>query len=81
MKKTILTAVILLMVTVSITSCKKDYICKCSKSYTGNTTTVTSDYSQYTYKDTRKRAEDRCNKNTDSGSDFFGNYSINCKIQ
>ena len=62
-------------------SCKKDYICKCTKTYTGNTTTVNTAYSQYTYKDTRKRAEDRCNGNDDTGSDFLGNYSINCQIQ
>lgn len=81
MKKSILMSTVLFMVTVSITSCKKDYVCKCSKSYTGSNTTVTSDYSQYTYKDTRKRAEDRCNENSDSGTDLFGDYSINCQIQ
>lgn len=81
MKKTILLSAVLFMVTVSITSCKKDYVCKCSKTYTSGSGTSTNDYSQYTYKDTRKRAEDRCNANTDSGSDFFGDYSVNCQIQ
>jgi hypothetical protein len=81
MKKTILMAAVLVAVATSITSCKKDYVCKCTKTYTGNSTTVSSDYSQYTYKDTRKRAEDRCNKNAESGSDFFGDYSVNCQIQ
>ena len=56
MKKTILMAAVLVAVATSITSCKKDYVCKCTKTYTGNSTTVSSDYSQYTYKDTRKRA-------------------------
>ena len=65
----------------TVTSCKKDYKCKCSKTYTSSTSTTTSDYSVYTYKDTRKRAEDRCNDNTKSGSDLGGNYSINCQIQ
>ena len=81
MKKAILLAGVLLVVGTSMTSCKKDYVCKCSKTYTSNSSTTTSDYSQYTYKDTRKRAEDRCNENTASGSDAFGDYSINCKIQ
>lgn len=81
MKKTILIAAVLLAIASSVASCKKDYVCKCTKTYTGNTTSVSSDYSQYTYKDTRKRAEDRCNENADSGSDFFGDYSVNCQIQ
>jgi hypothetical protein len=81
MKKTILLAVVLLAAGTSMTSCKKDYVCKCSKTYTSGSGSATGDYSQYTYKDTRKRAEDRCNDNTDSGTDFFGDYSINCQIQ
>ena len=81
MKKTILLAAFLVSLSAITSSCKKDYVCKCSKTYTGNTSSTTSDYSKYTYKDTRKRAEDRCNANTNSGSDFWGNYSINCQIQ
>ena len=81
MKKTILLAVILIAVGTSMSSCKKDYICKCSKTYTSGSGSTTNDYSNYTYKDTRKRAEDRCNANATSGSDFFGNYSVNCQIQ
>ena len=53
----------------------------CSKTYTSGSGSTTNDYSNYTYKDTRKRAEDRCNANATSGSDFFGNYSVNCQIQ
>ncbi len=81
MKKTILLAVVLLAAGTSMTSCKKDYVCKCSKTYTSVSGSATVDYSKYIYKDTRKRAEDRCNDNTDSGTDFFGDYSINCQIQ
>jgi hypothetical protein len=81
MKKTILIAGVLLFGATSFVSCKKDYTCKCAKTYTTRTGTSTSDYSVYTYDDTRKRAEDRCNDNTKSGSDIFGNYSINCQIQ
>lgn len=81
MKKTILFAAGLLFVGTSLMSCKKDYTCKCSKTYTSGSGSSTNDYSVYTYKDTRKRAEDRCNENTTSGSDLFGDYSINCQIQ
>lgn len=81
MKTTILTVAVLLVIGTSMTSCKKDYVCECTKTYTGNSTTVSSDYSKYTYKDTRTRAEKRCNDNDDSGNDFFGDYSINCQIK
>ena len=81
MKKIILLAGVMLAVGTTMTSCKKDYKCKCSKTYTSSSSTTTSDYSVYTYKDTRKNAETRCDENTTSGTDFFGNYSINCQIQ
>ena len=81
MKKTILLAVVLIAAGTTMSSCKKDYVCKCSKTYTSGSGSTTNDYSKYTYKDTRKRAEDRCNANTSSGSDIFGDYSVNCQIQ
>ncbi len=77
----ILTAGAFLFIAFSMTSCKKDYTCKCSKTYTSGTGTNTNDYSVYTYKENRQRAEERCNENTKSGSDLFGNYSVNCQIQ
>lgn len=79
MKKIMLLAGVLLAI--GTTSCKKDYKCECSKTYTTGNGSSTKDYSAYTYKDTRKRAEDRCNANTKSGSDLGGNYSVNCQIQ
>jgi len=81
MKKSILFAGALLFIGTSMVSCKKDYTCKCSKTYTSGSGSSTSDYSVYTYNENRKRAEDRCNENTESGSDFWGNYSVNCAIQ
>ncbi|MES2567266.1 MAG: hypothetical protein V4565_10390 [Bacteroidota bacterium] len=81
MKKIILVAGVLIAICTTTTSCKKDYKCECSKTYTSSTGTSTHDYSMYTYKDTRKNAESRCNDNTKSGSDFGGDYSINCQIQ
>ncbi len=79
--KLLLVTSALIMMTTSFLSCKKDYTCQCSKTYTSGTGTTTLDYSVYTYKENRKRAEDRCNENTKSGSDIFGDYSINCQIQ
>ena len=81
MKKIMLSAVTLIALSTSITSCKKDYICACSKTYTSGSGSTTNDYSKYTYTDTRTNAESRCNANNASGSDFFGNYSINCQIK
>ena len=80
MKKLILAAGIFVMMAAT-TSCKKDYVCKCSKTYTSGSGTSTSDYSRFTYKENRKRAEDRCNENVATGSDLWGDYSINCGIQ
>jgi hypothetical protein len=79
--KNIVLIVGILLFGVTMVSCKKDYTCKCSKTYTSGSGSSTSDYSIYTYKDSRKRAEDRCNENTKSGTDLYGDYSINCEIK
>jgi hypothetical protein len=63
------------------TSCKKDYVCKCSKTYTSGSGSSTKDYSVYTFKENRNRAEERCNENAASDTDLGGNYSVNCQIQ
>ena len=79
MKRAFLALVILSAFTV--TSCKKEYTCICKKIYTdgsGNTTT-TSDGS-YTFKDSKPRAESRCNDQEGSGSDIGGDYSRECSI-
>lgn len=81
MKNSILIASAFLFMGTSMVSCKKDYTCKCAKTYSNGNSSSTADYSVYIYKDNRKRAEDRCNDNTTSGSDFFGNYSVNCQVQ
>jgi len=81
MRKIILAAGCLFILAATTSSCKKDYTCKCSKTYSSGTGTTTLDYSVYTYKENLKRAEDRCNDNDNSGTDLFGAYSINCDIQ
>ena len=62
-------------------SCKKEYVCQCSKTYTSGTGTTTFDYSKFTYKDNKVRATSKCNENERSDSDIFGNYSIECDIK
>ena len=81
MKNTILLAGALLFAGTTMVSCKKDYNCHCSKTYTTGSGTNTQDYSLHTYKDTRTRAESRCNANTSSGTDVWGDYAINCEIK
>ena len=81
MKKTILIAGLLFSVGVFMMSCKKDYTCKCSKTYTSGTGSNTQNYSVYTYDDNKVTSDSRCNANENSGSDLGGNYSINCQIQ
>lgn len=80
MKKIIILAAAVSFLTV-LPSCKKDYVCKCTKTYTGNNTTVTTNDGNYTYKDTRVRAEERCDDNDKTGSDIGGDYTRNCDIQ
>ncbi|MBA3971834.1 MAG: hypothetical protein H0X46_06750 [Bacteroidetes bacterium] len=81
MKKSILGIAALLFIGTSMVSCKKDYRCQCTKTYTSGTGSSSSNYSVYTYDDTRRRAEERCNDNTSTGSDLGGNYSVNCAIE
>lgn len=81
MKNSILLAGALLLVLTSLVSCKKEYTCQCSKTYTSGTGSSTQNHSIYTYKDSRINAEARCDDNASSGSDIYGNYSINCEIK
>ena len=72
---------LLLAASAAFTSCKKDYHCECEKIYTGSSGSVTYDDGVYTYKDTRARAEDRCAKQEETGSDLGGNYTRECEIR
>ncbi len=80
MKKIILTAVVLS--TFLFTSCKKEYVCECNKIYTGSSGSVTKSDGSYTFKDSRTRAETRCNEQEGTGTDFFsGDYTRECQIK
>lgn len=66
----------------AMTSCKKDYVCKCTRTYThSDGSTETKPDGQYTYKDTKTRAIDRCNQQEGNGSDLSGSYTRNCDIE
>ena len=70
-----------LFMAIGFTSCKKEYVCDCKKIYTGSSSSTTVDDGSYTYKDTRTRAEDKCNDQETSGSDLGGSYSRECSIR
>ena len=80
MKKVIqLTATLALVL--MFASCKKDYVCECTKTYTGGSTTVTTDDGNYTYKENKAKAIEKCDANDKTGSDLGGNYTRNCDIR
>ena len=65
----------------TLASCKKDYTCECRKIRTdddGNT--VSESDGTYSFKDSRARAEDRCNDLEESGTDILGSYTRECDI-
>jgi hypothetical protein len=78
--KTSIIAIVALF-TLSLASCKKDYVCECSKTRTSGSSTLTTEDNKYTFKDTRTRAESRCNEEEGSGSDGFGEYTRDCQIK
>jgi hypothetical protein len=79
MKKLLLIS-LLIGAAVSATSCKKEYTCSCQKIYTGSSGSTSIDDGVYTYKDSRTRAEDRCDDEETTGSDLGGDYSRECQI-
>lgn len=80
MKAVILALVVLSGVTLA--SCKKDYVCECTKVRTdsdGNRNS--SSDGNYAFKESRIRAEKKCDDQEGTGSDIFGDYSRQCDIQ
>lgn len=78
--KTSLIAIVALF-TLSLASCKKNYVCECTITRTGSSSSTTSADGKYTFKDSRARAESRCNDQESSGEDFFGPYTRDCQIK
>lgn len=65
----------------AMTACKKDYTCECRKIYTDSNGNINSTPDgTYTFKDSKVRAEDRCNDLEGSGSDLGGDYTRECDI-
>ena len=79
MKKFIFALVILSGFTLA--SCKKEYTCECRKVHTDDNGNInTSSDGSYTFKDSRARAEDRCNDLEGTGTDLGGDYTRECDI-
>lgn len=79
MKKVFLALVVVSGFTMA--SCKKEYTCECKKIHTDdNGTSVTTSDGNYTFKDSRVRAEDKCNDLEGSGTDIMGDYTRECSI-
>jgi hypothetical protein len=82
MKRNAVLLVALVGLSLSWSSCKKDYVCNCQKIFTQSGTTTTEDDGMYTYKDTRPRAEDKCNDQESTGTDIVkGDYTRECQIK
>lgn len=64
-----------------LASCKKDYDCECKKIRTDNGTTTSTDDGTYSFKDSRARAETKCNDLEESGTDLMGDYTRECQIR
>jgi hypothetical protein len=79
--KSIITAAALLL-TFGLTSCKKDFTCECKKIRTDdNGNTISTVDNNYTFKDTRVKAEDKCQDQEGTGSDGLGDYTRECEIK
>ncbi len=79
MKKLVIA--IIALFTLSLGACKKNYECECSITRTNGSTSLTTEDGKYTFKDTRARAESRCNDQETTGSDAFGDYTRDCQIK
>lgn len=80
MKKSVFIGM-LALASATVTSCKKEYYCECKKVYTGSSSSSSYDDDVYTFRDTRTRAESRCNDEERTGTDLGGSYSRECEIR
>lgn len=77
--KTVIIAVLLSGFTLA--SCKKDYTCECSKVRTDDDGNRNSSLDgNYSFKDSRLRAEKKCNDLEETGTDLYGDYTRECDI-
>lgn len=71
---------VLAIVAITMSSCKKEYTCKCQKIYTTSNGTTTVDDGSYVFKDNKAGASSSCNDQERTGSDLGGDYSRQCDI-
>jgi hypothetical protein len=82
MKKTVLFGILIALGSSTMVSCKKDYNCVCTRIYTNGSGATSYQDDIYTFKDTRTRAENRCNDEEKTGTDLVGgSYSRECEIR
>lgn len=82
MKKLIIVLASLTALSISFSSCRKDYVCECRKTYTrSNGTTISESDGLYTFNDTKPRAADRCTQQEESGTDLSGSYVRDCELK
>lgn len=64
------------------TSCAKDYVCECKKTYTrADGTTITQNDGNYTYNDIKMDASNRCKAQEGQDSDLNGEYVRDCELK
>lgn len=82
MKKLIIITASFITLSIMFSSCKKDYVCECRKTYTrSNGTTISESDGLYTFNDTKPRAADRCTQQEGSGTDLSGSYVRDCELK
>ncbi|WP_430401696.1 hypothetical protein [Fluviicola sp.] len=80
MKKALLA--LLLLSGFTLVSCKKDHTCACAMvRIDDNGNRNTSSDGNYSFKDTRLRAEKKCADLEETGTDIWGDYSRECDIK
>jgi len=66
----------------TLASCKKDYTCECAVVQTDeNGNRNTSSGGNYSFNDSRIRAEKKCNDLEETGTNVLGNYTRECEIR
>jgi len=78
MKKVLLVAAVACM---AMTSCKKNYTCECTTTYTGGGGSTTPFVGSTTINDTKSKAEDACNSMDQTSTAGSITSTTDCKIK
>lgn len=79
--KTIVLGVFIAFGATTMVSCKKEYNCKCEKTWVGNNGSITKDDGVYQYNATKVKAVKLCNDREETGTDILGSWTRNCEIE